>query len=66
MWVMKRGRHGPDNVETIQHKKHEGGEVNTGSRLCQRASGMSSVADGVASVRRIPNGEDNRFDLEGY
>jgi hypothetical protein len=65
MWVIKRGRRGPDNVETVQREQHEEG-VNTGSRLCRRASGMSGVADGVASERRIPNEEDNRFDPEGY
>jgi hypothetical protein len=65
MWVVKRGRHGPDNVETVQREEHEEG-VNTGSWLCRRASGMSGVADGVASERRVPNGENNRFDLEGY
>jgi hypothetical protein len=40
--------------------------VNTGSRLCRRVSGMSSVADRVVSERRVPNWEDTRFDLEGY
>jgi hypothetical protein len=51
---MKRGRRGPDNVETVQREKHEEG-VNTSSQLCWRASGMSGVADGVASERRVPN-----------
>jgi hypothetical protein len=46
----KRGRHGPDSVETVQHEQHEEG-VNTGSRLHWRASGMSRVADGVVSER---------------
>jgi hypothetical protein len=27
---------------------------------------MSGVADRVVSERRVPNGEDNRVDLEGY
>jgi hypothetical protein len=65
MWVIKRGRHGPDNVETVQREKHEEG-VNASSWLCQKASGMSGVADGVVSKWRVPNGEDNRVDLEGY
>jgi hypothetical protein len=61
----KRGRCGPDNVETVQREQHEEG-VNTGSWLCRRASGVSSVADRVANERRVPNEEDNRFDPEGY
>jgi hypothetical protein len=65
MWVVKRGRRGPDNVKAVQCEQHEEG-VNTGSRLCRRASGISGVVDGVVSERRVPNGEDNRFDPGGY
>jgi hypothetical protein len=61
----KRGRCGPGNVKTVQCEQHEEG-VNTGSQLCRRASGVSSVADGVASERQVPNVEDNRFDPKGY
>jgi hypothetical protein len=61
----KRGRHGPDNVETVQREQHEEG-VNTSNRLCWKASGMSGVVDGVASERRVPNKENNRFDPRGY
>jgi hypothetical protein len=61
----KRGRCGPDNVETVQREKHEEG-VYTGSQLCRRASGLSGVAGGVVSERQVPNEEDNRFDPEGY
>jgi hypothetical protein len=40
--------------------------MNTGFRLCWRVSGMSGVVDGVVREWRVPNPEDNRFDLEGY